>query len=139
MLARLEASVASQQETVAELQTAVTETEATLEAKQAEWNTLHEKLVEKNMGLQAVIKEQKMQLEGSETELNHILNQTNAQGDHLAEIQTRLVERELQLKQAIAQLKQARAMIEKQNQAIKQIQQKAGERIRVLQTQLGNN
>ena len=136
-LTRLEESVQAQQKTVTELQTAVAETEATLETKKAEWNTLHEKLVEENMGLQAVIKEQKMQLEGSETELKHILNQTNAQGDHLAEIHARLVERELQLKQAIAQLKQARAMIEKQNQAIKQIQQKAGERIRALQMQLG--
>ncbi len=139
MLTRLEESVQTQQKTVAELQTAVAETETTLETKKAEWNTVHEKLVEENMGLQAVIKEQKMQLEGSETELKHILNQTHAQGDHLAEIQARLVERELQLKQAIAQLKQARAMIEKQNQAIKQIQQKAGERIRALQTQLGKH
>lgn len=137
MLTRLEESVQVQQKTVTELQTAVAETEATLETKKTEWNTLHEKLVEENMGLQAVIKEQKMQLEGSETELKHILNQTNTQGDHLAEIHARLVERELQLKQAIAQLKQARAMIEKQNQAIKQIQQKAGERIRALQMQLG--
>jgi cytoskeletal protein CcmA (bactofilin family)/chromosome segregation ATPase len=138
-LASLETSIQSQQKMVTELQTAVAETEATLEAKKSEWNALHEKLVEENMGLQATKKEQKMQLEGSEIELKHILNQTNAQGDHLAEIQARLVERELQLKQAIAQLKQARAMIEKQNQAIKQIQQKAGERIRALQTQLANN
>lgn len=139
MLAKLETLVQSQQETVTELQTAVADTEATLAAKQAEWNALHEKLVEENMGLQAVIKEQKMQLEGDENELNRILSQTNAQGQHLAEIQARLVERELQLKQAIAQLKQARGMIEKQNQAIKQIQQKAGERIRALQMQLGKN
>lgn len=139
MLAKLETLVQSQQGTVTELQTAVADTEATLEAKQAEWNALHEKLVEENMGLQAMIKEQKMQLEGDENELNRILSQTNAQGQHLAEIQARLVERELQLKQAIAQLKQARGMIEKQNQAIKQIQQKAGERIRALQIQLGKN
>ena len=124
---------------VNKLKNAVSKTETTQKEKENEWHTLHEKTVEENMGLQATIKEQKMQLEGSEIELKHILNQTNAQGDHLAEIQTRLVERELQLKQAIAQLKQARAMIEKQNQAIKQIQQKAGERIRALQTQLTKN
>ena len=129
MVARLEETLNSEQEKVAELQTAVAETKATLEDKEAEWNARHEKLVEENMGLQATIKEQKMQFECSEA---------SAQGEHLAEIQTRLVERELQLKQAIAQLKEARAMIEKQNQAIKQIQQKAGERIRALQTQLGN-
>lgn len=134
-VAELEALLQPQQQAVAELQTAVAETEAALEAKQAEWHALHEKLVEENMGLQAAVKEQKMQLEGSENELSRILSQTNAQGQHLAEIQARLVERELQLKQAITQLKQARAMIEKQNQAIKQIQQKAGERIRALQAQ----
>lgn len=139
MLAGLEASVQSQQEKITELQTAVADTRAILERKEAEWNTLHEKLVEENMGLQAALKEQKMQLEGSENELALILNQTNAQGQHLAEIQTRLVERELQLKQAITQLKQTRAMIEKQNQAIKQIQQKAGERIQALQAKLGKS
>ena len=134
---QLEDLVQSQQETVAEMQTAVAQAESTLETKQAEWHTLHEKLAEESMGLQTVIREQKMQLEASDNEVNRFISETSAQGQHLAEIQNRLVERELQLKQAIAQLRQARAMIEKQNQAIKQIQQKAGERIRALQTQIG--
>ncbi|MCB8949023.1 MAG: hypothetical protein H6653_13500, partial [Ardenticatenaceae bacterium] len=79
---------------------------------------------------------QKIRLDASETELNRFLSQTTAQGQHLAEIQARLVERELQLKQAVEKINAARSMIEKQNQAIKQIQQKAGERIRALQMQL---
>ncbi len=135
-LAQLAETMQSQQDVVTEWETAVTETQTELAAKQAEWNTLHEKLVEQNMGLQTVIQEQKMQLEAGENELNRFLNQASAQGNHLAEIQARLVERELQLKQAIEQLKQARSMIEKQNLAIKQIQQKAGERIRTLQAEL---
>ena len=135
-LVQLEESMQSQQEAVAEWQTAVSETKTTLETKQAEWNALHEKLVEDNMGIQTVVQEQKMQLRASESELNEFISQANAQGEHLAEIQARLIERELQLKKAITQLKQARGMIEKQNQAIKQIQQKAGERIRAMQSQL---
>ena len=135
-LARLEQAIQSRQAKVAEWQTAVAHAQAMLESKQSEWNALHEKLVEENMGMRTVIQEQKIQLEGSENELNRYLSQTTAQGQHLAEIQARLVERELQLKQAIGQLRQARGMIEKQNQAIKQIQQKAGERIRALHGQL---
>ncbi|MBK7897604.1 MAG: polymer-forming cytoskeletal protein [Anaerolineaceae bacterium] len=135
-LVELETAVQTQQAEIAELETAVAQTQSSLEAKQAEWSSLHEKLVEQNMGLQTVIQAQKVQLEASENELNRYLSQTNAQGQHLAEIQARLVERELQLKQAIAKLKEARGMIEKQNQAIKQIQQKAGERIQKLKQQL---
>ncbi|VAW42690.1 hypothetical protein MNBD_CHLOROFLEXI01-4260 [hydrothermal vent metagenome] len=135
-LAHIEETAQTEQKTVSELQTAVSDIQTTLEAKQSEWNGLHEKLVEQNMTLETVVQEQKMQRDASEIELNRYLNQANNQGQHLAEIQARLVERELQLKQAIAQLKQTRSMIEKQNQAIKQIQQKAGERIRALQSQL---
>ena len=135
-LIRLEEVVHAEQNTIPELQTAVTDLQATLETKQSEWHALHEKLAERTMTLETVVQEQKVQLDASEIELNRYLDQTNAQGQHLAEIQARLVERELQLKQAIAQLKQARGMIEKQNQAIKQIQQKAGKRIRALQNQI---
>ncbi|WP_420627751.1 polymer-forming cytoskeletal protein [Candidatus Leptofilum sp.] len=135
-LTKLEAELQLQTDKVAEMQTAVTDTQADLQSKQAKWNKRHEELVEQNMGLQTVIQDQKVQLESSETELNRYLSQATAQGHHLAEIQARLVERELQLKQAIAKLKDARSMIEKQNQAIKQIQQRAGERIQNLQRQL---
>lgn len=135
-LANLEASLQAEHEKVAELGTAVAQAQNTLQTKQAEWNSLHEKIAEQNMSLQTVIQAQKVQLEASENELNRYLSQTNAQGHHLAEIQARLVERELQLKQAIAKLGDARSMIEKQNLAIKQIQQKAGERIQKLKQQL---
>lgn len=135
-LTELEELLNGQQEEIAALKTAASEMEATLQAKQAKWTTQQEKLVEENMRFQTVIQEQKMRLEASENEQNRYLNQANAQGHHLAEIQARLVERELQLKQAIAQLKQARGMIEKQNTAIKQIKQKAEERIRAMQSQL---
>ena len=121
---------------VTEWQTAVADIQATLEAKQTEWNTLQEQLTEENTSYQMVIQEQKIQLEASEIELNRYLNQATTQGQHLAEIQARLVERELQLKQAVDKIKVSRSMIEKQNQAIKQIQQKAGERIRTLQSKL---
>ena len=166
-LAQLEETVQSQQESVTEWQATAEETRQTWEAKHAELQAMHEKVVaesiglqatlkelevqletanekhqhytdqaEENANLQAVIKEQKVQLEAADLELKNFLNQTEAQGQHLAEIQARLVERELQLKQAINQLQQARGMIEKQNLAIKQIQQRAGERIRNLQSQL---
>lgn len=135
-LTLLEEDAYTKQEKMTEWQTAVSDLQAALDNKQSKWNTLHETLAEQIMTLEAVIQEQKMQLEASEIELNRYLNQANNQGQHLAEIQARLVERELQLKQAIAQLKQARGMIEKQNQAIKQIQQKASKRIRALQSQL---
>lgn len=136
MLTQLEDALQAQQDLVTEWRMAAAEAEATLANRQAEWNARHEKLVEDSMGLQTIIREQKMQLEASENELSRFLSQTNAQGQRLAEIHARLVERELQLKQAVNQLKQARGMIEKQNQAIKQIQQKASERIRTLQAQL---
>ena len=139
-LADLEASLTAQQEEMAQeitrLETAVAEAQSTLETNQAEWTERHEMLVEQNMGLQTIVQEQKIRLDASETELNRFLSQTTAQGQHLAEIQARLVERELQLKQAVEKINAARGMIEKQNQAIKQIQQKAGERIRALQMQL---
>lgn len=132
----LEAALIKEQAITAKLETAVAEAQSSLETKQAEWDTRHEKLVEQNMGLQTVIQEQKINREASESELNSYISQTNAQGEHLAEIQARLVERELQLKQAVAKLNASRAMIEKQNQAIKQIQQKASQRIQTLQAEL---
>ncbi|WP_420643183.1 polymer-forming cytoskeletal protein [Candidatus Leptofilum sp.] len=135
-LTQVEAELQTQQEKVMALETAVTQAQNSLQSKQAEWNGRHEELVEQNMGLQTIIQEQKVQLESSENELNRYLSQANAQGQHLAEIQARLIERELQLKQAIAKLKDARAMIEKQNQGIKQIQLKADERIQKLKRQI---
>ncbi|MCB8981761.1 MAG: polymer-forming cytoskeletal protein [Ardenticatenaceae bacterium] len=135
-IAQLEESLQAQQDMVTEWRKTAEEAQSALDNQTSEGNSRYEKLVEDSMGLQTVIREQKMRLEASENELNRFLSQTNAQGQHLAEIHARLVERELQLKQAVNQLKLARGMIEKQNQAIKQIQQKAGERIRALQMQL---
>lgn len=137
-ITQLEDALQAQQDLVTEWRMTAAEVEAALANRQTEWNARHEKLVEDSMGLQTIIREQKMRLEASENELNRFLSQTNTQGQRLAEIHARLVERELQLKQAVNQLKQARAMIEKQNQAIKQIQLKASERIRALQAQLTN-
>ncbi|MCP4419461.1 MAG: hypothetical protein GY805_22850 [Chloroflexi bacterium] len=135
-LTQMEKTAQSEQEMMAERQTAVSDIQATLEVKQAEWNALHESLVEKNMTMETVVQEQKMQMDADKTELKHYLREIDTQGNHLAEIQARLVEREVQLKQAITQLKQTRDMINKQNQAIKQMQNKAGARIRSLQSQL---
>ncbi|MCA9918897.1 MAG: polymer-forming cytoskeletal protein [Anaerolineales bacterium] len=135
-LEQAEAALQEWQEKVEALETAVTEAQTALANKEADWTSQHEELVEQNMNLQTVIQTQKVQLESSEAEVNRFLSQTSAQGNHLAEIQARLIERELQLKQAIAKLHDARGMIEKQNLAIKQIQQKAGERIQKLKQQL---
>lgn len=72
---------------------------------------------------------QKAQLEASEKELAHYLKETSAQGARLAEIQSTLVERDIQLQEA-------KQTIAKQQRFIKQMQQVTKKRLREMQEQL---
>jgi cytoskeletal protein CcmA (bactofilin family)/uncharacterized coiled-coil DUF342 family protein len=134
-MATLQKETAVQHQEALRWQTAVTE-------KETEWrqqtNELQQTIVmltadKKNM--QATLRESQLQLSATENEVNRYLQETKSQGERLAEIHARLVEREIQLKQIAGQLKQAREMIEKQNQAIKQMKEMAGEKIRALQAE----
>lgn len=69
------------------------------------------------------------QIDAYKSEIEHHLTQMAAQGQRLAEIQASLIERELQLKQAIAKS-------EKQSEFIKRMKQVTDKRIQHLETQL---
>lgn len=135
MLAAQKESIAAARQEAGQWQTAVVD-------KEVEWrlqtDELHQTIIllkadKKNM--QTTLRESQMQLTAAEGEINRYLQETRGQGERLAEIHARLVEREVQLKQVVAQLKQARQMIEKQNQAIKQMKEMAAAKIRALQVE----
>ncbi len=148
-LAEAQAEVAQQKEHVATWQqeTAVYAQEATrwqttIAEKETEWQRQTEELQQsiimlkadkKNM--QSTLRESQIQLSAAETEVSRYLQETKMQGERLAEIHARLVEREIQLKQMAGHLKQARDMVTKQNQTMKQIKEMASEKIRALQTE----
>lgn len=73
--------------------------------------------------------ETKMKLGASEADLNYHLEEIQKQGNHLAEIQLRLSERE-------AQLKQARTILKKQQATFEAFKKKAAVHIKKLQAQL---
>ncbi|MCP4358817.1 MAG: hypothetical protein GY796_12430 [Chloroflexi bacterium] len=85
---------------------------------------------------QATLRESQMQLKASEDELSRYLAETRTQGQHLAEIQAQLVERELQLQKVTAQFQQAKAMVAKQNQFIKQMKELTGSKIKALNSEI---
>jgi cytoskeletal protein CcmA (bactofilin family) len=149
-LAKQEKVAADQQATIARLQTEVAQMgeqeavkwQTAVAEKETIWRQQTDELQhtigllkadKKNM--QATLRESQMQLQATEAEVNRYLQETRAQGERLAEIHARLVEREVQLKQLGGQYKQAREMIEKQNQAIKQMKEMASEKIRALQVE----
>ncbi len=72
---------------------------------------------------------QRAQLEASEKELAHYLNETSRQGERLAEIQATLVERDIQWQET-------KQIVTKQQKFIKQMQQVTKKRLRDLQEQL---
>lgn len=82
--------------------------------------------------LKSRLHKMKGQLEASDADLNYHLDAIKKQGQHLAEIQARLAERELQLKQAGKLLK-------KQKAAFKAFQHKAADHIKRLQAKLNAN
>ncbi len=135
-IARLQTEVAQmgEQEAV-KWQTAVAEKETTWRQQTDELQHTIGLLKADKKNMQATLRESQMQLQATEAEVNRYLQETRAQGERLAEIHARLVEREVQLKQLGGQYKQAREMIEKQNQAIKQMKEMASEKIRALQTE----
>ena len=105
--------------------------------KQAEaMNQKYTALESEKKNLQVTIRETKAQLDAYEVEIERFEKATQNQGSHLAEIQSTLVERELQLKKARANLQKAKGMIDKQNEFIKHMKKVTGERIRSLQAQV---
>ncbi len=77
--------------------------------------------------LNTSLKQKTQQLEASEDDLNYHLQELEKQSRHLAEIQSVLSERELQLRQV-------KALLLRQNQMMKTLRQKAEAHIRSLQT-----
>jgi chromosome segregation ATPase len=117
-------------------QTAVTEKEAALQRQSELFARKQELMNSEKKNLQITLRESKAQLEAYEDEVAQYVQMTQNQGRHLAEVQSRLVERELQLKQAMARLEKTKAMIEKQNSFIKEMKRVTKERIQNLQTQI---
>lgn len=104
----------------------------------AEIKTLQEMLqtqekqaIQTQKQLKESLRIQRAQLEASEKELAHYLNETARQGSRLAEIQTTLVERDIQLEET-------KQLVAKQQTFIKQMQQVTKTRLRELQEQLAN-
>lgn len=79
--------------------------------------------------LEARLNQRRLQLEATEEDLAHHIDAIEAQGNHLAEIQSILAEREIQLQEA-------RALIQKQNLALKQLREKAETHIHRLQARI---
>jgi chromosome segregation ATPase len=75
------------------------------------------------------LRQKQMQLEAADTDLQRHLRETAQQGQRLAEIQSTLIERELQLQQA-------QQMVNKQQQFIKQMKQVTTEKISSLEATL---
>ena len=75
------------------------------------------------------LRKSKLQLAATESELDRYLQEAHAQGQHLAEIQATLIEREIELKQL-------KATAVKQSAFIKQMKQVTTERIQKLERQL---
>lgn len=135
-ITRLQVEAAQwQEQEAATWQTAVAEKETLWRNQTDELQQTITLLKADKKNMQATLRESQTQLQASEAEVNRYLQETRAQGERLAEIHARLVEREVQLKQLSGQFKQARDMIEKQNQTIKQMKEMASEKIRALQAE----
>ena len=136
LISQLQEEVQTQQEKIAGLETAVAQNEANLEKQAEAMNKKYAALESEKKNLQVTIRETKAQLDAYEVEIERFEKATQNQGSHLAEIQSTLVERELQLKKARANLQKAKGMIDKQNEFIKHMKKVTGERIRSLQAQV---
>ncbi|MCA9959798.1 MAG: polymer-forming cytoskeletal protein [Chloroflexota bacterium] len=79
--------------------------------------------------LREEVRKSKLQIEAFEVEIARFLQEIETQGNHLAEIQTTLVERDIELQE----LKEAYT---KQAKSLQQFKQAAGDRIKLLQTDL---
>lgn len=134
-LAKQQEATTQQEQEAGKWQTAVTEKETAWRQQTEELQHTINLLKSDKKNMQATLRESQNQLQATEAEVNRYLQETRAQGERLAEIHARLVEREVQLKQLGGQYKQAREMIEKQNQAIKQMKEMASEKIRALQAE----
>ncbi|HRQ39861.1 MAG TPA: polymer-forming cytoskeletal protein [Chloroflexota bacterium] len=134
-LAKQQETTQWQEQEVVKWQTAVAEKETIWRNQTEELQHTITLLKADKKNMQATLRESQNQLQASEAEVNRYLQETRTQGERLAEIHARLVEREVQLKQLGGQFKQAREMIEKQNQTIKQMKEMASEKIRALQAE----
>ncbi len=135
-LTDLRDKVSTQAALLQQWQTAVTEKENALQRQSELFVRKQELMDSEKKNLQITLRESKAQLEAYEDEVAQYIKMTQDQGQHLAEVQDRLVERELQLKQAMARLEKARTMIEKQNTFIKEMKRVTQARMQKLQAQI---
>ncbi len=103
--------------------------EKQLEAAQAEFDDEKMRLETAVATLDETVRHKSLQLDSLENEIEQYLKQMDRQGEHLAEIQATLVERELQLKGLKGKVIQQREFIQKMKHV-------AGERIQKLEAQL---
>ncbi len=136
LIIKLENEIGEQQVEISRLETAVSKNAAALEQQAKTMHKQQDKLASEKKNLQVTIRETKAQFDAYEVEIERYEEATKRQGAHLAEIQSTLVERELQLKKVRAHLQKAKGIVDKQNAFIKQMKQVTGERIRKLQTQV---
>ncbi len=135
-LTDLREKVGTQAALLDQWQTAVTDKEDALQRQSELFVRKQELMDSEKKNLQITLRESKAQLEAYEDEVAQYIKMTQDQGQHLAEVQSRLVERELQLKKAMARLEKARSMIKKQNTFIKEMKRVTKERLQNLQAQI---
>lgn len=135
-LTDLREKVGTQAALLEQWQTAVTEKEAALQRQSELFARKQELMASDQKNLQVTLRESKARLEANENEIAKYIEMTQNQGQHLAEVQNRLVERELELKKAAARLAKARSIIEKQSEFIQQMKQVTQARIRKLEAKI---
>ncbi|MCP5094751.1 MAG: hypothetical protein GY943_04285 [Chloroflexi bacterium] len=142
-LKTIEGQLITQEDEMVQLKTAVSTTTTTLESKQQQLTELQEiseskiaalnteitTLNDEQVALKTKLKKTTLQLEASEDDLAYHLSAIEKQSKHLAEIQSVLIERELQLQQT-------RDLLKRQNVMMREMRQKAETHIRKLQGKL---
>ena len=124
-----QASLETAQRELTQIRTRLTEQDEKIKTLQEALQNQKKQAAQDRKELKSSLRIQQSQLEASEKELAHYLNETASQGKRLAEIQATLVERDIQLQET----KQIAA---KQQKFIKQMQQVTQKRLHDLQEQL---
>ncbi len=130
------ANLAEKETAVAKWKTAVEQMAERMQEQEEKIAALQSEMVDSQAAfeveiasLQEGLKHKSLQLDAHQAEIDHHLQQMTAQGQRLAEIQTALVERELQLGQANARLTRQAGLL-------KRMKQMTSERIQQLESQL---
>ncbi len=138
MLAQLKTKLTEKETAVDKWKTAVEQMATRLQDQEKQIESLITSQAEKQQAFEAEIaslkeplRHKSLQLKAYESEIEHHLQQMDAQGQHLAEIQATLIERELQFEQA-------KDRVARQAAVIKRMKQVTHGRIQQLETQLAN-